>query len=177
MVLMLYFLIYSPFQMIIPNSANIFGSQSLRKTLLGDNYIIVIKISRTYNKAMNQISEPCTNIKNPSTSKCIADWIQDKIGCRIKINGGGGFQDKLSMRPCISGWQFNWIFWQPKVGWPSPKLGDLPPREPPSGGQNCRQHGLQEVQDGLVLCAAIFGCKLTPPICVDAKFASRSPCL
>ena len=33
-------------------------------------------------------------------------------------------------------------------------------REPPSGGQNRRQHGLhglQEVQDGLVLRAAIFG--------------------
>ena len=31
----------------------------------------------------------------------------------------------------------------------------------PSGGHNCHQHilhGLQEVQDGLVLHAAIFGC-------------------
>ena len=33
-----------------------------------------------------------------------------------------------------------------------------------SGGQNCRQQDLQEVQDGLTLRAAILGCKLTPPI-------------
>ena len=97
---MLHFLIFSRFQMIIPNSANIFGSQSLGKIVGGNNYVLALKISRTYNKAMNQISEPC---KNPSTSKCIADWIQDKIGCSIKINGGGGFQDQL--RPCISGSQ------------------------------------------------------------------------
>ena len=100
---MMYFLIFSLFQMIIPNSANIFGSQSLGTIVGGKNYVLALKISRTYNKAMNQISEPCSNYKNPRTSKCIADWIQDKIGCSIKINGGGGFQDKL--RPCISGAQ------------------------------------------------------------------------
>ena len=85
--------------MIIPNVAKAFGSRSHVAVIQGYHYYISLIISRTYKKALNQISEPCTVDKSPNTSACIAKWIQDKIGCRIKIHGYDN-QDKL--RQCSS---------------------------------------------------------------------------
>ena len=83
--------------MIIPNDVSIFGSQQMTAAFsTGGHYILSFKLSRTMRKALNQPSEPCTNNKRPDTSRCIAKWIQNAIGCRVKMYGKSNL-DKLPL--------------------------------------------------------------------------------
>ena len=86
--------------MTIPNHVAIYGSRSL-STWTGDKHQDMgFILSRKKRKYITQDSEPCTNSIAPDTSACIARWIQEKIGCRVKIYGGGGNLDHLP--PCNS---------------------------------------------------------------------------
>ena len=43
---------------------------------------------KSHVKALHQPSKPCkTDIRGPNTSECIAKFIEDQIGCRIKLHG------------------------------------------------------------------------------------------
>ena len=78
---------------------NTYGSQNLFIMMKGGHYYLMINVAREKKKAINQDSEPCTNSKSPDTRACFAKWIQDKIGCRIKMYGGSG-NDLDQLSPC-----------------------------------------------------------------------------
>ena len=82
--------------MVIPNWVKIFGSQFIRTTFEDNvqrmfDYDQQMEISRSYFKALNRPSEPCmTNKITTNVSECIAKFIEDHIGCSIRIHGAKG---------------------------------------------------------------------------------------
>ena len=80
--------------MFIPNWVDVYGSNYFRVK----NNIIYVNQSRTYSqtiniaksglKALDQPSERCDNgAAVPSTSSCIAKYIEKQLGCSINIHG------------------------------------------------------------------------------------------
>ena len=66
-----------------------FGSQNIEFGLSSMSDIR-LKIAKSHMKALDQPSQPCKkDIKSPNTSQCITKFIEDKIGCRIKLHGNG----------------------------------------------------------------------------------------
>ena len=64
-----------------------YGSQNIEfgSSTSGD---IRLKIAKSHMKALDQPSQPCKkDTEGPDTSQCIANFIEDKIGCRIKLHG------------------------------------------------------------------------------------------
>ena len=73
--------------MIIPNMVKAFGSQNIEFGLSSKSDIR-LKIAKSHMKALNQPSQPCIkDTKKPTTSACIAKFIENQIGCRIKLHG------------------------------------------------------------------------------------------
>ena len=66
---------------------NAYGSQNIEfgSATYGD---IRLKIAKSHMKALDQPSQPCKkDAEILDTSQCIAQFIEDKIGCRIKLQG------------------------------------------------------------------------------------------
>ena len=73
--------------MIIPNLVQAFGSQSFEFGFYFQSEVR-LKIAKSHMKALNQPSQPCIkDTKKPTTSACIAKFIENQIGCRIKLHG------------------------------------------------------------------------------------------
>ena len=73
--------------MIIPNMVKAFGSQIMEFGLSSQSDIR-LKIAKSHMKALDQPSQPCKkDIGGPNTSECIAKFIEDQIGCSIKLHG------------------------------------------------------------------------------------------
>ena len=82
--------------MVLPNWVKIFGSQFIRTTFEDNlarmfHYDQQLDISRSYFKALNRPSEPCASNKmTTNVSACIAKFVEDHIGCSIRIHGAKG---------------------------------------------------------------------------------------
>ena len=77
--------------MFVPNTVNIFGSKIIYIPYIFEDISHTIGLQKSRIKALSQPSEPCNEIKERSsdTGSCIANFIQDKIKCSIKIHGAG----------------------------------------------------------------------------------------
>ena len=77
--------------MFVPNTVSIFGSKVIDIPYIYEDISHTIGLQKSHIKALNQPSEPCSDIneRSSNTSFCIANFIQDKIGCSIKIHGSG----------------------------------------------------------------------------------------
>ena len=88
--------------MFVPNLVEVYGSQvTLPQNRgidiwMGECYSYDMKITKSHLKALDQPSEQCST-RDPNTSECIATYIEDKIGCSIKIHGG---RNKTDKPPC-----------------------------------------------------------------------------
>ena len=88
-------------QMFIPNWVELYGSQVIKPmeiSLSNDTcYNLVIVMRKTRLKALDRPEERCdSNTRHPNTSQCIARYIERRIGCSMKIHGGGS----TDMPPC-----------------------------------------------------------------------------
>ena len=93
--------------MIFPNMVKAFGSQSVEFQFYFSS-TVKLKIAKTMMKALDQPSQPCSNhIISPSTSECIANFIEDQIGCRIKLHGNNNGINKK--KTCNSGFQLQYL--------------------------------------------------------------------
>ena len=80
--------------MFIPNWVNIYGSSSFRvsdeiiNVEDGNLYKQTINIAKSGLRALHQPSQPCDNGENqPDTSSCIANYINNQLGCDMNIYG------------------------------------------------------------------------------------------
>ena len=87
--------------MIIPNMVKAFGSQSIEFQLHFQSDVR-LRITKSHVKALDQPSQPCTkDTKNLNTSACIAKFIEDQMGCGIRLLG-----NDIGKKPtCSSGSQ------------------------------------------------------------------------
>ena len=90
--------------MFVPNWVEVYGSQNT----LANNDVIEPKFLECYHyemkiiksglKALDQPTERCDSLtRDPNTSRCIASYIENQIGCRMNIQGGGSTPE---MKPC-----------------------------------------------------------------------------
>ena len=79
------------FQMYVPNSVKVYGSNIEEIEILAVGYKYYFKriiMRKTHLKSLNQQSEPCSNDKiDPDTSLCIAKYIERMLGCNPMILG------------------------------------------------------------------------------------------
>ena len=94
------------FQMFVPNLVELYGSQVTLPQNRGidiwrkECYSYDMKITKSHLKALDQPSEHCdSSTRDLNTSDCIARYIEDKIGCSMKIHGSRNRTDK---QPCRS---------------------------------------------------------------------------
>ena len=92
------------FQMFVPNLVEVYGSQvTLPQNRgidiwMGECYNYDMKITKSHLKALDQPSEQCdSSTRDPNTSECIAKYIEDRIGCSMKIHG---LRNKTDKPPC-----------------------------------------------------------------------------
>ena len=93
--------------MFVPNRVGLYGSQYSQAKQANKDVIEVynyecynyeMKITKSGLKALDQPSERCdSGIRDPNTSGCIARYIEDEIGCSMKIHGGRGTRE---LSPC-----------------------------------------------------------------------------
>ena len=89
--------------MIIPNMVKAFGSQSIEFEFLFQSDVR-LRIAKSHVKALDQPSQPCTkDTKNPDTTACIARFIEDNVGCGIRLLGNDNGNGKKPT--CSSGSQ------------------------------------------------------------------------
>ena len=94
-------------QMFVPNWVGVYGSQYTEASQRNrdvidvhnrESYHYEMKITKSGLRALDQPTERCDSYtKDPNTSKCIARYIEDQIGCRMNIQGGGSATE---MAPC-----------------------------------------------------------------------------
>ena len=85
--------------MTIPNMVKAFGSQSIEFEFLFQSDIR-LRIAKSHVKALDQPSQPCNqDTKFLNTSACIAKFIEEKMGCGIRMLGSGESEKPL----CSSG--------------------------------------------------------------------------
>ena len=91
--------------MFVPNLVELYGSQveipnneAIDIWRPAPCYKYEMKITKSRLKALDQSSERCdTSTNDPNTSQCIARYIEDQIGCSMKIHGA---ESKTNVPPC-----------------------------------------------------------------------------
>ena len=73
-------------QMYVPNNVKSFGSASHGVKVRACNNAHHLSVEQTQLKYLEE-SFPCTKEKHPDTTSCIAKFLQDHVGCNIKILG------------------------------------------------------------------------------------------
>ena len=75
--------------MFVPSSVKSFGSAFTDIKLSGkcNDVLQRLSVQRTHWKYLDKPSHRCGNEDNPNTTSCIVEHIQDKIGCRVNIQG------------------------------------------------------------------------------------------
>ena len=78
--------------MYVSNNVNSFGSTYKEIKLTRCKLLQRLHLHRTHWKYLDKPSHRCTKVdKNPSTTSCIAKYIQGQIGCRVNIHGSRSF--------------------------------------------------------------------------------------
>ena len=87
--------------MFVPNWVGVYGSRYTQASLANYDVIQIpssllecyhyeMKITKSGLKALDQPSERCDSLTTfPNTSECITKYIEEKLGCSMKIHGGG----------------------------------------------------------------------------------------
>ena len=80
--------------MMVPNKVKVYGSQHylvlVPQTPLNyeENHYQKMTITKTHLKSLDQPTERCDgHTRNPNTSTCIAQFLEEQIGCSLKILG------------------------------------------------------------------------------------------
>ena len=79
--------------MVLPNWVKIYGSQFIRTEFKLNSQKLLdfdqkFEISRSYFQALNRPSEPClSNNMTTNVSACTAKFIEEHIGCSLRIHG------------------------------------------------------------------------------------------
>ena len=95
-------------QMFVPNRVGVYGSQYTQASQANNDvienhndslcYIYEMKITKSGLKAIDQPTQRCdSSARDPNTSECIATYIENQIGCSLKIHGSSG---RAEMKPC-----------------------------------------------------------------------------
>ena len=84
--------------MFVPNWVDVYGSTYTQAKAANNKFIEIFNgecyhyemtLTKSGLKAIDQPTEPCDSFtKDPNTSGCIARYIEDQIGCSVKIQGG-----------------------------------------------------------------------------------------
>ena len=89
--------------MIIPNMVKAFGSQSIEFGFQTQSDVR-LKIAKSHMNLLDQPSNPCKkDLGSQKTSKCIAKFVEDQIGCGIKLHGNS--KGLIKMNTCKSALQ------------------------------------------------------------------------
>ena len=94
--------VYNPNQMFLPNMDRVFGSHFLKIVRPGSSYkknhYQEYDISRTHWKSMDRTEFRCnSHINKENTTKCLAEYLEKKIGCSMGLQGSLYGSKKLSV--------------------------------------------------------------------------------
>ena len=100
-------------QMMIPNKVKVYGSQhqlvlvpSSGNSYYEDSYFMDMTIRKSHLKSLDQPSERCaSHTSKPKTSACIAQFLEEQIGCSLNIHGSISINNPLGT--CNSTSQLN----------------------------------------------------------------------
>ena len=91
--------------MYVSNNVKSFGSTYKEIKMTRCRLLQRLLLQRTHWNYLDKPSHRCTKgDNNPSTTTCIADYIKEKIGCRVKIQGSRSF---INGTECSSMEQFD----------------------------------------------------------------------
>ena len=93
--------VYTPNQMFLPNNDRVFGSHYLKIIPPSDtfkDYYQEYDISRTHWKSVDRPEFRCNSrSEKENTTKCLTEYLENKIGCSMGLQGSLSGSKKLSV--------------------------------------------------------------------------------